>query len=72
MELTKQDRKHIKERVRKLTMRIDVEKEEYAQLYERTYLEELKSCIDERLQVMDMYREGLKNVYDGKGKEDNQ
>ena len=41
MELTKQDKKHIEERVRKLSFRIVEEANEYMKLYERTYYEEV-------------------------------
>ena len=41
MELTKQDKKHIYERVRKLSFRIVEEAKEYMKLYERTYYEEV-------------------------------
>ena len=37
MELTKQDKKHIQERVRKLSFRIVEEANEYARLYEKSY-----------------------------------
>ena len=41
MELTKQDKKHIQERVRKLSFRIVEEAKEYMLLYEKTYYEEV-------------------------------
>ena len=45
MELTKKDKKHIEERVRKLKFRIVEEAKEYMRLYERTYYEEvIKMC----------------------------
>lgn len=45
MELTKQDKKYIEERVRKLSFRIVEEAKEYMKLYERTYYEEvIKTC----------------------------
>ena len=45
MELTKKDKKHIEERVRKLSFRIVEESKEYMRLYEKTYLEEvIKMC----------------------------
>ena len=45
MELTKQDKKHIQERVRKLSFRIVEEAKEYMILYEKTYYEEvIKEC----------------------------
>ena len=48
MELTKKDKKHIEERVRKLKFRIVEEAKEYMRLYERTYYEEvIKMCQDQ-------------------------
>ena len=45
MELTKQDKKHIYEKVQKLSFRIVEEANEYMKLYERTYYEEvIKMC----------------------------
>ena len=45
MELTKQDKKHIQERVRKLSFRIVEDAREYMILYEKTYYEEvIKLC----------------------------
>ena len=45
MELTKQDKKHIQERVSKLSFRIVDEAKEYMFLYEKTYYEEvIKMC----------------------------
>ena len=47
MELTKQDKKHIDEQVRKLSFRIVDEANEYMRLYEKTYYEEvIKMCQD--------------------------
>ena len=53
MELTKKDKRHIEEEVRKLHFRIVVESREYARLYEKTYLEALKEKINERIDVID-------------------
>ena len=45
MELTKQDKKHIQERVHKLSFRIVEEANAYMHLYEKTYYEEvIKTC----------------------------
>lgn len=45
MELTKQDKKHIQERVSKLSFRIVDEAKEYMFIYEKTYYEEvIKMC----------------------------
>ena len=53
MELTKKDKRHIEEEVRKLQFRIGAESREYARLYEKTYLEVLKEKINERIDVID-------------------
>lgn len=55
MELTKKDKRHIEEEVRKLQFRIVVESIEYARLYEKTYLKALKEKINERIDVIDQY-----------------
>lgn len=55
MELTKKDKRHIEEEVRKLQFRIVVESREYARLYEKTYLEALKEKLNERIDVIDQY-----------------
>ena len=55
MELTKKDKRHIEEEVRKLQFRIVVESREYARLYEKTYLEALKEKINERIDVIEQY-----------------
>ena len=57
MELTKQDKKHIKERVDKLRWRIVDEAAEYARLYEKTFYEEVIKMCQERIEVIDMYHE---------------
>ena len=41
MELTKKDKKHIEEQVRKLSFRIVEESKEYMRLYEKTYYEKV-------------------------------
>lgn len=53
MELTKKDKRHIEEEVRKLQFRIGAESREYARLYEITYLKALREKIDERIDVID-------------------
>ena len=55
MELTKKDKRHIEEEVRKLQFCIGAESREYARLYEKTYLEALKEKINERIDVIDQY-----------------
>ena len=57
MELTKQDKKHINERVKKLQWRIVDEAAEYARLYEKTFYEELIKVCQERIEMIDLYHE---------------
>ena len=57
MELTKQDKKHIKERVDKLRWRIVDEAAEYARLYEKTFYEEVIKMCQERIDTIDLYHE---------------
>ena len=57
MELTKQDKKHIQERVRKLSFRIVEEANEYARLYEKSYYEEVMKMCQERIGTINLYHE---------------
>ena len=57
MELTKQDKKHIQERVRKLSFRIVEEANEYARLYEKCYYKEVMKMCQERIETIDLYHE---------------
>ena len=57
MELTKQDKKHIDERVRKLSFRIVEEANEYMKLYERTYYEEVIKMCKEKIDTIDALKE---------------
>ena len=57
MELTKQDKKHIKERVNKLQWRIVDEAAEYARLYEKTFYEEVIKMCQERIDLVEDYHE---------------
>ena len=59
MELTKKDKRHIEEEVRKLQFRIGAESREYARLYEKTYLKALKEKIDERIDVIEQYNNAM-------------
>ena len=54
MELTKQDRKHIENEVSRLAFRITVESQEYAKLYEKTYLLTLMRKLRDRLDIIDL------------------
>ncbi len=62
MELTKKDKRHIEEEVRKLQFRIVAESREYARLYEKTYLEALKEKIDERIDIIEQYNISLLKI----------
>lgn len=57
MELTKQDKKHIDERVRKLSFRISNEAKEYQRLYERRYYEEVIKMCEDRINTIDAFKE---------------
>ena len=62
MELTKQDKKHIKERVNKLQWRIVDEAAEYARLYEKTFYEDLIKVCQERIDLIEDYHERVTKV----------
>ena len=57
MELTKQDKKHIEEQVRKLSFRIVDEAKEYMKLYERTYYEEVINMCQAKIDAIDFLHE---------------
>ena len=57
MELTKQDKKHIRDRVNKLSFRIADEANEYAKLYEKSYYEEVIKVCQARIDAIDIYHE---------------
>ena len=57
MELTKQDKKHINERVRKLSFRIVEEANSYMRLYEKTYYEEVIKMCQARIDAIDYLHE---------------
>ena len=66
MELTKQDKKHIQERVRKLSFRIVEEAKEYMLLYEKTYYEEVIKVCQQRIDVIDTYHEQITRAANNK------
>ena len=53
MELTKQDKKNIQERTRKLSFRITEEAKEYSRLYEKTYYEEVIKVCQRNIELID-------------------
>ena len=57
MELTKKDKKHIEERVRKLSFRIVEESKEYMRLSEKTYLEEVIKMCQSQIDAIDYLHE---------------
>ena len=57
MELTKQDKKHIEEQVRKLSFRIVEEAKEYMHLYEKKYYEEVIKMCEEKIETIDAFKE---------------
>lgn len=57
MELTKKDKKHIEERVRKLSFRIVEEAKGYMLLYEKTYYEEVIKMCQARIDSIDYLQE---------------
>ena len=57
MELTKKDKKHINEQVRKLSFRIVEESKEYMRLYERTYYEEVIKMCQEKIDTIGALKE---------------
>ena len=62
MELAKQDKKHIEERVKKLQWRVVDEAAEYARLYEKTFYEEVIKMCQERIEIIDLYHERVTEV----------
>ena len=62
MKLTKQDKKHIQERVHKLSFRIVEEANEYARLYEKSYYEKVIEVCQRRIDAIDIYHEQVTKV----------
>ena len=62
MELTKQDKKRIQERVNKLSFRIVDEANEYARLYEKSYYEKVIEVCQRRIDAIDTYHEQVTKV----------
>lgn len=57
MELTKQDKKHIQERVRRLNFRIVEEANAYMNLYQKTYYEEVIKMCQAKIDAIDHLQE---------------
>ena len=64
MELTKKDKKHIEEQVRKLSFRIVEESKEYMRLYEKTYLEEVIKMCQSQIDAIDYLHEQTLKISD--------
>ena len=61
MELTKQDKKHMQERVRKLSFRIVEEANAYMHLYEKTYYEEVIKMCQAKIDAIDYFSDRIKS-----------
>ena len=59
MELTKQDKKHINERISKLKWRVVDEAAEYARLYEKTFYEEVIKMCQAQIDAIDTFHEQI-------------
>ena len=57
MELTKQDKKRIQDRVNKLSFRLGDEANEYARLYEKAYYDAVIRKCQERIDIIDTLHE---------------
>ena len=57
MELTKQDKKRIEDRVNKLSFRLVEEANEYARLYEKAYYDAVIRKCQERIDIIDTLHE---------------
>ena len=62
MELTKQDKKNIQERTRKLSFRITEEAREYSRLYEKTYYEEVIKVCQRNIEAIDSAHELIRKL----------
>ena len=57
LELTKQDKKIIEEKVKKLSFRIVDEANAYMHLYEKTYYEEVIEVCQRRIENIELYHD---------------
>lgn len=64
MELTKKDKKHIEEQVRKLSFRIVEEAKEYMNLYKKTYYEEVIKMCQSQIDAIDYLQEQMLKMAD--------
>ena len=62
MELTKQDKKHIQEMVRKLSFRIEAEANEYMHLYKKTYYDEVIKKCQAQIDDIDTFHEQILKI----------
>lgn len=61
MELSKQDKRHIDDQVKKLQMRMHCEATEYAHLCERYYYEQMIAKCKEQLDIIDTLHDNALN-----------
>ena len=64
MELTKQDKKHIQERVHNLSFRIVDEAKEYMFIYEKTYYEEVIKMCQSHIDAIDYIQKQTLKISD--------
>ena len=64
MALTKQDKKHIRERVHNLSFRIVDEAKEYMFIYEKTYYEEVINMCQARIDAINYLQEQTLKISD--------
>ena len=64
MELTKKDKKHIEERVRKLSFRIVEEAKEYMNLYKKTYYEKVIEMCQAEIDSIEYIHEQMLKMAD--------
>ena len=62
MELTKQDKKRIQDRVNKLSFRLVDEANEYARLYEKAYYDAVIRKCQERIDIIDTLHEQVTKI----------
>ena len=62
LELTKQDKKIIEEKVKKLSFRIVDEANAYMHLYEKTYYEEVIKVCQRRIENIELYHDMVTKV----------
>ena len=64
MELTKKDKKHIQEKVRRLNFRIVEEANAYMHLYQKTYYEEVIKMCQHNIDAIGTFHEQILKMSD--------